>query len=864
MQLTHENRRTRWRWLLGAWILVGALAGFHTVLVRDYVALLDSMGLAGAVAPETPLSRPCPTAFADAQMWVRHALRLSETDAWRIRHTDVDNAPFGREVHWNSAFAWLIAVHGQIRHWVLGEPVPMATERALAWFNLPLLLAVVVLFSTWTARRAGALAGVFVAVAILCMPDFYPGFVPNYVDHHGVLSAANFGLVLGAFFMGAGWSRASPAGSVLLPASRFAARRAALFSALSGAIGMWISAPSVVPAIGIVGIAGLLATWWHGRRAAEHGATFDAGLWRLWGRTGAAGCLGFYLLEYAPFHLDWRLEVNHPLYALAWWGGGEIVAGLSEWRQRTSMRPPLWSILLALAAIAAPAAAILMGGTRVFAFRDPFLQGLSAHVAEGLALPEAIRTAGWSAVIGSRLLWLVTGLVVPFGLAVAGRRRDRLPMGFLALGCAAFVSMPLIQVRFFMNAAGPLICATLAAMAALSQGWSQRGRAVLVLGVTAIALIPTLIFLNQAHGQLRRREVTPSDALQPLYRSIAARLRTDRPADEIVLLTNPDASTGVGYYGRLKTIGTLYWECVDGMKAAVGMTASKSMDEARARLLERGVTHVAAISESSLVREGYELINPGAKPDEWSQCFGAQTLAGRNIPLWLEALAYTPPADVALPNLRVILFKTHFSTPVAEEEYRAAQVHKLAGRTAEAEQAVDRALAIDRASAEFWLLKGELLLTRGALPPAIDAIDQCLAHAPATNRAQIARSAANVLYRQNAIAAAVRFLRVSLESRFEAATASTLAWILATSRDESVRDGKTAVAIGRRVAAENPDSPAAVTALAAAFAETGAFSEAIASATRALELARAAGNASMAAGAEAQLRAYQAGQPWRQ
>jgi len=87
---------------------------------------------------------------------VRSALAGQEGTHWQIRHTDIDNAPFGREVHWNSAFVHLIAAAGRIRQSMTGEPLPAATERALAWFNLPLFLGVVILFSSWAgANRPG-------------------------------------------------------------------------------------------------------------------------------------------------------------------------------------------------------------------------------------------------------------------------------------------------------------------------------------------------------------------------------------------------------------------------------------------------------------------------------------------------------------------------------------------------------------------------------------------------------------------------------------------------------------------------------------------------------------------------------------
>ena len=108
MILTRESRRTWWLVMLGAWALAAGLATWHTLAFRDYVALLDRA--APRVPPiTTPMQHIVPTNYADAQTWVRYALTFDAGAPWRVRFTPNDNAPAGREVHWNSAFAHLLA-----------------------------------------------------------------------------------------------------------------------------------------------------------------------------------------------------------------------------------------------------------------------------------------------------------------------------------------------------------------------------------------------------------------------------------------------------------------------------------------------------------------------------------------------------------------------------------------------------------------------------------------------------------------------------------------------------------------------------------------------------------------------------------
>jgi protein O-mannosyl-transferase len=93
---------------------------------------------------------------------------------------------------------------------------------------------------------------------------------------------------------------------------------------------------------------------------------------------------------------------------------------------------------------------------------------------------------------------------------------------------------------------------------------------------------------------------------------------------------------------------------------------------------------------------------------------------------------------------------------------------------------------------------------------------------------------------------------------------SGLAWVMATTSDPKCRDGAKAVqlaeAANKMTGYKNPDM---VDTLAAAYAEAGRFSEAIATARQALELARAAGKADLARDIERRISLYQQGRAYR-
>ncbi len=92
----------------------------------------------------------------------------------------------------------------------------------------------------------------------------------------------------------------------------------------------------------------------------------------------------------------------------------------------------------------------------------------------------------------------------------------------------------------------------------------------------------------------------------------------------------------------------------------------------------------------------------------------------------------------------------------------------------------------------------------------------------------------------------------------------SLAMLLATSRDDDVRDGAAALRWAEKAAmATAHREPGTLDALAAAYAETGRFSEAVATAKKALELARERRQDELAEGIESRLRLYEGGRPYR-
>jgi tetratricopeptide (TPR) repeat protein len=94
---------------------------------------------------------------------------------------------------------------------------------------------------------------------------------------------------------------------------------------------------------------------------------------------------------------------------------------------------------------------------------------------------------------------------------------------------------------------------------------------------------------------------------------------------------------------------------------------------------------------------------------------------------------------------------------------------------------------------------------------------------------------------------------------------NNLAWLLATSPDAAVRDGAEAVRLAEQGCRLTDYKQAQMLGtLAAAYAEAGRFTEAVTTAQKAIELARAGGDMQFAAANAQLLSLYRAGRPYHE
>lgn len=192
-----------------------------------------------------------------------------------------------------------------------------------------------------------------------------------------------------------------------------------------------------------------------------------------------------------------------------------------------------------------------------------------------------------------------------------------------------------------------------------------------------------------------------------------------------------------------------------------------------------------------------------------------------------------------------------------------ASILSRQNRLAEAAAAYEQALSLrpDRAATHVALAQVYLAMNR--LEEALERCDR--AAQLATQDAEPRYLRALIRERQGDPRAAIDEYRAALELNADHLhAANNLAWLLATHRQDALRNGEEAVALAQRACdgAESP-SPHLLDTLAAALAETGQFDQAIETAEKALALAHDAGDNQLAAEVGERLEAYRRGEAIR-
>ena len=214
--------------------------------------------------------------------------------------------------------------------------------------------------------------------------------------------------------------------------------------------------------------------------------------------------------------------------------------------------------------------------------------------------------------------------------------------------------------------------------------------------------------------------------------------------------------------------------------------------------------------------------------------------------------------DEALPHLRRAIAIDFLNW---RAEYNLALALGRKGLLPEALAHFERAADLAPDEVEVATDRGDVLTHSGRHAEAVEVLERALAIHPEHLRARRMLARAHLAAADDA-GAATAFAAVVARAPTDRAARLRLAWLLATSADDAVRDGARAVSLF-----ESPyDAPVTAADLdvyAAALAEAGRYGDAVEAASRARALA-ADGKGGLAPGIDLRIAAYEANRPWRE
>jgi hypothetical protein len=785
----------RWLWVASLALTLSVLAVDGARRLRDIEAV-SATRVGEGLRPE--VDRDSPSGYrggthrivlpeTDSYFWLLQAEQALAGGELRVRTTELDNAPTGREVHWAGFQRWWLsglAALDRLAHSDL--TMPQSLERVAPWANTALLVVYLLALTPLVAGRFGAVPAAVLCLGCVAVFPFYRYLRVGFLDHHGPAILSAQACVLLAILGGAGWvrtdqmdpARATPEQRALwdwLPDAR-AARRWFVASGLAGALGLWISAATLAAVLLGVGLGGLLGVALSARGWTPPATVrLQSSLFRVWGISGAAASAALYLLEYFPVHVGMRLEVNHPLYALAFLGGGDLIARVLERvADRTRPRASLW-IAADLGLILALPAVVLATGTRSFLPRDPVLWTLhNRYINEFLDLATVVQALTPSQVIGrvslvvlvalpiaallwsstldgaARIVWrtLVLALVGAsaayawaFFLGLSGGAGAEAVVGtgaavgswfvlplvgqpsrlappwlaalmLVALPAVVMLVLGLAQERWL----GVAAALWLAALVVASAVWT-RSRPSLSSSVSSRALTGALVLLALVISPafaLREPYSPPNSAV--IARDASLWLRRRLGAERGVVFAGPSATSDMIWFGGFRGLGTLYWENLEGLRASAEICGATDDASARALLARHGVTHVAAYAWDGGLEQLQLSIDaaPGAPGWPRGSSGGIQGMClhePRDLPPWLEPLPYVPPTVAGYVHPVVRLFEVVDEPPPEVGLVRLARYYQ-ALKDPRMEEALARSLEL-RPSVAGLAMAAQLRSARG-------------------------------------------------------------------------------------------------------------------------------------------------------
>lgn len=611
----------------------------------------------------------------NSYQWIAETQQMFARSEWRVRRVDYENAPFGREVHSPSPYRWWLGLVAWIDHVISGRSLGLSVERAALWANPLLQFLLLTSVTVFLARNFGPLAGAWASTSIALLYPLSAAFVPGAPDATALsLFWAAWSVLPLLVATGLGRDavetnrNSSPVSTHERPQT-LRANRCAFLAGLAGGVGLWINVSVQGPLVVGLALGGMLAAVVT-RPAATALSEKPAAFWRSWALGGATLCLLGFLIEYYPSGMDLRLQVNHPLYGLAWLALGEIVAQFEAWLRRPRGQKAWGSLIFVLVAIATLAALpVTMAKAQSF----PAVDSLASRLSDLPNAPVAANLAKWwvrdgltgpviATALALLLLFPVLWICIRKSTSASIRRALALTLAPLlvvfGMACAQLHSWSLLNVVLFVFVAvgAREILSTFKPTAR----WST-------LGVVAAVMLAGLVQLVPPRRIGDAEELTKAEIQGLIERGLAHWISAHAEPSGAVVLAPPETTTSLCFYGGFKGMGTPNWENTEGLASTVQIVTATTAEQAQAIIGYRGVTHLVLPSWDTDLDNfvTWTVKNPD---DSFLNALHHWAV----LP-WLRPLPYQVPSVSGLVAQSVVVFKVTDDTSKADATSRLAE-----------------------------------------------------------------------------------------------------------------------------------------------------------------------------------------------
>jgi hypothetical protein len=278
------------------------------------------------------------------------------------------------------------------------------------------------------------------------------------------------------------------------------------------------------------------------------------------------------------------------------------------------------------------------------------MAGLFKNIAELLPLVTRINMGAitWKVAFGYFPIFILLALALSFTRRVDGG--SKAVLFFVCIPIAMITAMQFYQVRWGMLN-GPLYIAL--AGLVVPQLWQLVPPLPQARSIAAIILLASAYFFSvdtvrgmvlpfwKQYSSKNNIEVGAGQILALLHRDVAKTIVQNSNGKPVTVLSSPNSSCLLSTLGGFKTIGTLYWENVDGLKTAAQLLNAQSDDKALAMLQKHGVTHVYLMTWENFIGPYFQIINPNPVPGlSLENSFGRKALFNKSIPKWARPVPY--------------------------------------------------------------------------------------------------------------------------------------------------------------------------------------------------------------------------------